>query len=68
MRRSNVTETRLGKLRYAEQTFQLRNWIYSVRRKLDAGWNEETYHLALYKTIEEHIVPVEFKPKRVLFH
>ena len=68
MRQSDVIETRLGKLRHAEQTFQLRNWIYSVRRKLDAGWNEETYHLALYKTIEEHNVPVEFKPKRVLFH
>jgi|JI10StandDraft_1071094.scaffolds.fasta_scaffold363153_2 GxxExxY protein len=61
-------EERIARLRHADKTFQLRNWIYLVRKKLDSGWNEETYHLALYKTIQEHNVPVEFKPKRVLYH
>ena len=55
-------------LRYRNLTYQLRGWIFQIRRELKAGWSEEEYHQALAQLLRQRRVPVESKLRKTISH
>lgn len=58
----------MSKLRYEEQTYELRGLIFELRKTLKTGWSEEVYHQGLVQLLKEKNIPVSSKPRKSIVH
>ncbi len=58
----------MGNLRHEALTFELRKLIFEVHDRLQTGWPEETYHLALVELAKNCGIPVRYKPRKSIYH
>lgn len=56
------------KLLHEELTYKLRGCFYEVHNSINAGYDEECYHLALVECLKKYNIPFESKVKRILHH
>lgn len=55
-------------LRHEKLTYEIRNLIFEVRKKLKTGWSEEIYHQALTGLLQDKGIPVLSKSQKSVFH